>query len=257
MHSRSPLHRLSEAPRASAAEVDHDERHPLGFADVRATEPAPAGDTRARDRPRHRAGASVRHRMSFRRTQTPAARTRRRGAVARTRGRIAVDAPGLTEMHCPDVGHARRLGGRWAVCRPVRRRAVLQARDLASPPQARRGRGRGACRVRRVARRRRRGGGLRWTKPHEADRLRVADRRGTDAEEEEAIELVPAEEVVVSEPVAAVEQPEEEPVSSPEPVIADAGRAERSRHDEPGETVDVTIDEAELTTTPDSRSTTR
>lgn len=46
MHSRTFLHRLSETPRASAAETEPVERHPLGFADVRSTEPATPPVTR-------------------------------------------------------------------------------------------------------------------------------------------------------------------------------------------------------------------
>ena len=62
MHSRSFLHRLSETPRASAAEIDDIERHPLGFADVRANAQP------VEDRPRRSIGfvtdsrAAVRHR---------------------------------------------------------------------------------------------------------------------------------------------------------------------------------------------------
>lgn len=97
MHSRSFLHRLSDTPRASAAEVEPVEHHPLGFADVRSSEQAAAG-------PRRPLGFVVEPEptfvteMSFRRTPTA---TRGADVMPPARGVTPV-----TTEEAPSVGQA-------------------------------------------------------------------------------------------------------------------------------------------------------
>ena len=104
MHSRSFLHRLSDTPRASAAEVEPAEHRPLGFADVRSSEPATSS------RPRRPLGFVVEQEpcfvteMSFRRTPSE---TRGAEVMPPARG---VDSP-TADAESPAVGQAACLPG--------------------------------------------------------------------------------------------------------------------------------------------------
>ena len=102
MHSRSFLHRLSDTPLASAAEVEPVEHRPLGFADVRSSEQATSS------RPRRPLGFVVEQEprfvteMSFRRTPTA---TRGADVMPPARGVESTTA----DTAAPAVGQASGL----------------------------------------------------------------------------------------------------------------------------------------------------
>lgn len=260
MHSRSLLHRLSETPRASAAEVDHAERHPLGFADVRSSEPATTGHTRraigfvTESEPRFVTE------VSFRRTPTTSVG---RGAEVPSPERAVethVDSPGIAETQGPDVGHAVGIavGGPYADASgdvPFYKREISLRRrkpeesavdESAEPGDSNEDAGNGADGPSGPDDASPKPVGFEWPT---ADVAAEADEEPADAS--------PVEEPVVTEPVASAELPDEEPVSSPEPVVtpdpvvtSDPVAATLVEADEPydlGDNDELTLDDAEFT----------